>query len=99
MDLIGKYPDKSLHTASRLIDKEAVVIIPKDNEVKVLNEVGSRIWELLDGSRNIRQIATVISDEFEVGYDKTLSDIVKFVDELCRKKMAILSENAKEGIE
>jgi len=95
MDLIDKYPDKSSHTASRLVDKEAVIIIPKDNEVRVLNEVGSRIWKLFDGSRNIRQIATVISDEFEVGYDKTLEDVVEFIDELCQRKMVVLKENQK----
>ena len=95
MDLIDKYPDKSSHTASRLVDKEAVIIIPEDNRVKVLNEVGSRIWGLLDGRRNIRQIATVISDEFEVDYDKALEDVVEFIDELCQRKMVVLKENQK----
>ncbi len=98
MDLKGKYIDKSPETASRLMDGEAVIIIPQDNEVKILNEVGSRIWELLDGSHDIKQISDVISDEFEVSHDKALKDIMEFINELYQEKMVILLEEPKSKV-
>ena len=98
MDLKGKYIDKSPWTASRLMDGEAVIIIPQDNEVKILNEVGSRIWEILDGSCDIKQISDMISDEFEVSRDKALKDIMEFINELYQKKMVVLLEEPKNKV-
>ncbi|MCK5139364.1 MAG: PqqD family protein [Thermodesulfovibrionia bacterium] len=97
MELKDKYPDKSPLTASRLMDGEAVVIMPQDNEVKILNEAGSRIWELLDGRQDISQISRVISDEFEVSCDKALEDIIGFIDELYQKKMVVLLDRPKSN--
>jgi hypothetical protein len=96
MDLKGKYPDKSPMTASRIMDGEAVIIMPQDNEVKILNEVGSRIWDVLDGSQDIDQIISVISDEFDVTRDKALQDITEFIRELYQKNMVVLLDRPKE---
>ena len=53
-------------TASRVFNGEAVIISPAENVVRMLNPVGSRIWELCDGSRTLDQIAAALTDEFEV---------------------------------
>lgn len=87
LDLI---PNKSPQTASRIIDNEAVIIVPEYSEVKVLNEVGSRIWELLDGNKDIQTIAYIISDEFEAPLDKIIEDVKDFIEELSKKKIAEL---------
>lgn len=86
----GMIPDKSPETASRLIDNEAVIIVIKENEVNVLNEVGSRVWDLIDGKKDVKQIASVISDEFNVSFDEAIKDTEMFIDELSRKNMVIL---------
>jgi hypothetical protein len=88
-----KYPRKSPQTASRVIDGEAVIIVPQDNEVKVLNEVGSRIWELLDGRRDISQLTDAIAAEFDVSYTETLEDITRFIEELEGKHMIICRDH------
>jgi hypothetical protein len=36
-------------TACRIIDGKAVVITIDENQVHVLNAVGTRVWELCDG--------------------------------------------------
>ena len=46
MAIEEKIPTKSSQTASRIIDGEAVIVLLKKSKVHVLNEVGSRIWEL-----------------------------------------------------
>jgi hypothetical protein len=97
MNLGDKYPDKSPLTAARLMDGEAVVVVPQDNEVKILNEVGSRIWELLDGRRDINRICSIISSEFVVSYDEAVEDIVEFINELCEKKMVVMLESPKDN--
>ena len=92
MSLQNRYPLKSPLVASRLIDGEAVIIIPQDNEVKVLNEVGSRIWELLDGQRDMINLSALIAGEFDVSPDQALEDITEFIADLWGRKMVVLHD-------
>jgi hypothetical protein len=78
-------PDKSSKTASRIIDGEAVIVIAEKGVVNILNRVGSRIWELLDGKNNLQDISLVISKEFEVTYAAVQKDIEEFIQELSKK--------------
>ena len=78
-------PDK--RTASRILEKEAVILTPQDSMLHTFNRVGSRIWELADGTRTIKEIATIISDEFEVKKATAQADILGFVKELQGKGM------------
>jgi hypothetical protein len=78
-------PGKSLKTASRIIDGEAVIVIPEKGVVNILNLVGSRIWELLDGKNNSQDIARIISQEFEVADTAAHKDVQEFIQELSDK--------------
>lgn len=68
-------------TASRIIDGKAVVIAIDENELHILNSVGSRVWELSDG-RSLSQMVDDIVSEFEVERSRAVSDISRFVREL-----------------
>ena len=50
----------------RFVEGEAVLVLPQQGQVKVLNEVGARIWALADGARTLRQIAAALCDEYDV---------------------------------
>ena len=36
------------------------------NSIYTLNEVGARVWQLIDGQRSVNQIAAAISTEYTV---------------------------------
>ncbi len=78
-------------TASRVFNGEAVIISPAENVVRMLNPVGSRIWELCDGSRTIDQIATVLTEEFEVDRVHARQSVATFVTELAAKDLVTWS--------
>ena len=92
MSLLDKRPAKHPRTASRVIDGEAVIVIPEGNIVKVLNDVGSRIWELADGTRTVDEITQIIYDEYEVDRDQAKKDVIEFVEELINSEMMTLEE-------
>ena len=52
------------------------------DSIYTLNEVGARVWELLDGERSLIQIIECIVDEFEVSPDNAETDVLKFVHNL-----------------
>jgi len=72
--------------AWRLIDGQAVIISSGSRRMRVLNEVGSRIWELSDG-RTLGEIVDVIDQEFEAGRDQLMADARAFVDDLAEREM------------
>lgn len=67
--------------AARVIDGRAVVVVIDSRRIHTLNEVGTRVFELLDG-RPVGAVADVIVQEFEVTREQALSDIGVFVEEL-----------------
>lgn len=72
---------------SRVIAGERVLapIRRKSGEVTsiyTLNEVGGRIWDLLDGSLIIEEISARIREEYEVSEEDSRKDVVRFVAQL-----------------
>jgi hypothetical protein len=46
------------------------------------NEVGSRIWDLIDGNRTVDEIASTIAGEYDVDPDEALADTGDFIAQL-----------------
>ena len=75
------------------------VVVPVRNRVGdldsifTLNEVASRVWDLLDGTRPLDAIVETICDEFEVTADVATND----VEELIRSLKEVHLVEAVEG--
>jgi Coenzyme PQQ synthesis protein D (PqqD) len=68
-------------TACRVIDGKAVVITIDENQVHVLNAVGTRVWQLADG-RSLDTIIDEIVVEFEVERERAALDVCSFAAQL-----------------
>jgi hypothetical protein len=82
---LNSCPVPAEHARSRYLEQEAVVVLPDQGEVKVLNEVGARIWALADGSRTVRDIVAALCAEFEALPGVVEADTLKFLAELYQK--------------
>lgn len=80
------------NTASRVFSGEAVVITPAENTVRMLNTVGSRIWELADGSRTIDEIAGMLAAEYDVTPGDAAASVGLFLEELVAKGLIDFAE-------
>jgi hypothetical protein len=47
-----------------------------------LNEVGARVYELIDGERTVQDICTAIVEEFEVSNGQAETDVREFLEQL-----------------
>jgi len=54
------------------------------NSVYTLNETGAFIWEQIDGKRNIEEIISLLTDEYEINNKKAEADILSFIDNLSK---------------
>jgi len=66
---------------SRAFEHEVAVILPTASAVRVLNEVGARIWALADG-RTLAQILDVLVNEYEIERTELRVDAEAFLSEL-----------------
>jgi len=64
---------------------EAVVVLPTRGKIDILNEVGARIWSLVDGRRSMREIATTICDEYQVSAAQAEVDTMAFLEDLAAR--------------
>ena len=92
MKLTKEYPVPHPQVAARIIDGEAVIVLPQSGQVNVLNEVGSRIWELIDGTRSVSEITEIIVTEYDVTAEQAELDVNEFIQELGQNKMLVLAE-------
>jgi hypothetical protein len=81
-------------TASRVIDGKAVVITIDRNQLHVLNDVGTRVWQLADG-RSLEEIVEVIVNEFDVDRARAAADVRRFIEELLSVGAAQLSRSRR----
>lgn len=71
----------------RQIAGETILVPIRQNmgdleSVYTLNEVGTRVWELLDGSRTMGDIRDRLLEEFEAGAAEVERDLLTFLDHL-----------------
>lgn len=81
-------PAKAPHTASRLIAGEAVILSLDTKVLRGLNPVGSRVWDLIDGTRTVDDIVDVIVAEFDVTRAVAAADVEAFVGQLVDRGLA-----------
>lgn len=54
------------------------------NSVYTLNETGAFIWEQIDGKRNIEEIISLLTEEYDINNKKAEADILSFIDNLSK---------------
>lgn len=72
---------------SRKIVDELILVPVRRNvaemeSIYTLNDVGARVYELIDAERTIRQICSVIVEEFEVSAGEAERDVLEFLEKL-----------------
>ena len=87
MDYLERCYEKDPNMVSRLIADEFILVPIRRNvadleSIYTLDEVGARIWELMDGQRRVREIKDAIVEEYEVSPDVAEADLVEFIQQL-----------------
>ena len=73
---------------------EAVLVLPALGQIKVLNEVGARVWDLLDGARSIADIVSVVCAEYDVERERAEPDTMIFLEEMQGKGLLLVRPGA-----
>jgi hypothetical protein len=80
MEWIDCSPRKNDHLAWRIIDGEAFIVHPANGMIYPLNDVATRIWELMDGRRTTKEIIDALYGEFDAPRPVIQDDLLSFLE-------------------
>jgi hypothetical protein len=97
MNRFGLYPVVQPGVVGRILapageDSQAVLLHPLQGKINVVNEVGARIWELINGQRSVADIARIISLEYSVTRQQAELDTLDFIAALAERQILSLQE-------
>ena len=69
------------------IDGEVVMMSIEQGSYYGLDDVGSRIWELIEEPRAVGDIVDRLLNEYEVDHDTCLHDVLVFLDKLAEQNL------------
>jgi hypothetical protein len=87
---LNDYVTRSEDLAFRIIQEEAIILTAQDRVIHTLNQVGTRIWELLKPGMKVGELIEKVCDEYEVDRIKAEEDVMKFLTELGEKGIIVV---------
>ena len=88
MELDAVFARNEEVVSRKIVDELILVPMRKDvadmETLYTLNEVGARVYELIDGKRSLREIVNSIVNEFEVTEQQAESDVREFIAQLLK---------------
>ena len=84
--------DEQVHTS---LGDEAVILGLEDGVYYGLDAVGARVWTLLAEPRQVSEIVTAVTEEFDVGRERCEHDVLALLGELAERRL--IREAPDEG--
>ena len=88
MDL-DAVPTRNPNAVFRIYDGEATVVLPDRAEVNVLNEIGSLVWDRIDGTRSVAQLIDEVVEQCDTTPEVARRDVLEFLQSLRAHGMVI----------
>jgi len=87
--------------ATRSILGETIIVPIKGgvgdlNSIYILNELGTQIWELIDGKSSINRIIEEICKAYDVGPEESEKDTIEFLSSL--ECSGLIRSNIEDGV-
>lgn len=101
MNILDKCFVKESDLVTRDVAGERIIVPIKGHVgdlegVFTLNELGSVIWELINGRTTVRELAEAVQNEYDVGAAEAEKDVVDFLQSLEDAGLIRPSETTQE---
>jgi hypothetical protein len=73
----------------RVVEGEALLIHLSSGDYFSLDNVGTRVWENIDGTRTIQDLAELILMEYDVDRDQVVADVLRLAEQLADEGLLI----------
>jgi len=82
-DVLARVPE----AVSRDSEGELVVVLPEKGKFIVLNGTGAQVFLAIDGERTLGQVATDLSDRYDVPLERVESDVLALAEKLIDREV------------
>ena len=87
MNILTEYYAKDADLVTRCVAGETIIVPIKNkvgdlDSIYTLNELGSTIWELIDGKESVSKIVEAVHNAYEVPLEEAKKDTIDFLNSL-----------------
>ena len=90
-----------LRQGERILTQQAagtVVLLSLDTgEYYALNEVGSRVWELCDGTRRVSEVVALLCQEYAAPAETITADVLELLQDLAHEQLVVEGHETTGG--
>jgi len=79
--------------AWRIIDGQAYIVTVNDSKLHLLNEIGTRIWQLIERKIDFEELLKKLISEYDIELEKLRADLKEFIEELNSKGLIKIEDN------
>lgn len=95
---MSKYVAKGINVACRTIDGNTFIFREDTRVLMKLDQVGSLIWDQINGCRTIGQISEICCNAFNSDREEITSGVAEFVATLVDSGVAVVFGKPFEGV-
>ncbi len=81
---------KSPSILSSKVDDEIILLSIKGSEYLGLNDIATRIWEILDKEISLGQLIDTLTSEYDIDAETCERETMELIDSLCTEELIIL---------
>lgn len=79
------HPERNQKALARRHEGQLAII--HEGSIFKLNAVGEQIWKLCDGEHDVKQIASSISERYEITLEEALVDVKEYLNDLSENEL------------
>lgn len=71
------------------VGESTVILNPHNGQYYSLDDVGDRVWNLIDGSRTIAEVVTIITKEYDAPFETVRVDVGELVEDMEKQRLLV----------
>ena len=82
-------PKRGKQVIAQKASNDLLLFNIEDGNYYSLNEIGSRIWELCDGTYSVGELVTVLAKEYDASHEELQKDVAELLETLKNGKLIV----------
>jgi hypothetical protein len=80
------------HVSFTLVEEDAILLNTQTNKYYALDEVGARLWGLLNEGKRLKEAYQILLDEYEVEPARLEKDLLELIDHLMENGLVEIAQ-------
>lgn len=92
--LSGRLRPNEREVAAKVFDNEAILINLSSGVYYSMGDVGSLVWQMVEGDHSLEEIVAAVTARYDVSTDRARADVARLARELVQENLVVTSTAA-----